>query len=56
MKKETIKKISSNIVLLLVSSVGAFAVGEVAVRLLFKDETVLFPRYHTHAQYGEFTL
>ena len=31
-------------------------VGEGVVRFLYKDETVLFPRYHTDAQYGEFTL
>ena len=31
-------------------------VGEGVVRVFFKDGTVMFPRYHTAAQYGEFRL
>jgi lysophospholipase L1-like esterase len=34
----------------------AFGVGEVVARLLFKDSTVLFPRYHTEYHYGKYTL
>lgn len=33
-----------------------FGVGETAVRLLYKDQTVLFPRYHTGYQYGRYTI
>lgn len=34
----------------------AFAACEIAVRLLYKDATVLFPRYHTDYQYGRYTI
>ena len=41
-------------------TVSAFAVAyllcEAVVRLLYKDETVLFPRYHTDYQYGPYTI
>ncbi len=30
--------------------------GEWVIRALFADETVLFPRYHTDVQYGDYTL
>ena len=33
-----------------------FVIIEFVVRGLYKDETVLFPRYHTDARYGEFSL
>ena len=56
MRTETVKRIASNLLLLLVFSVGAYGVAEVTVRLLFKDSIILFPRYHTDAQYGEYTL
>jgi hypothetical protein len=39
-----------------VSALVALALGEVAVRLLYKDETVMFPRYHTAYRYGEYAL
>ena len=38
------------------SLVLAFAFGEFVVRALFKDETILFPRYHTDYRYGPYTL
>jgi hypothetical protein len=34
----------------------ALLLGEVAVRALYKDQTVMFPRYHTDYRYGEYTL
>jgi hypothetical protein len=34
----------------------ALALGEVAVRLVLKEQTVMFPRYHTDYRYGEYTL
>jgi lysophospholipase L1-like esterase len=34
----------------------ALVLGEAVVRLALKDETVLFPRYHTDYRYGEYTL
>jgi hypothetical protein len=30
--------------------------AEWVIRLLYADDTVLFPRYHTDAQYGDYTL
>lgn len=56
MRKANIKKISSNIALLLICSIVAFLGGEAVVRLLFKDDILLMPRYHTNTQYGDFTL
>jgi lysophospholipase L1-like esterase len=34
----------------------ALATGELVVRTLFKDDTVMFPRYHTDYRYGAYTL
>jgi len=43
--------------LLAAAAVGVAAgLGEIAVRLLFKEQTELFPRYHTDYQYGRYTL
>lgn len=30
--------------------------GEWVIRILYADQTVLFPRYHTDVQYGDYTL
>ena len=48
--------IASGLTLLFVASLTCFGLGEVAVRLLFKQSVVLFPRYHAEAHYGPFTL
>jgi GDSL-like lipase/acylhydrolase family protein len=45
-----------NAALLLLSVAVAFAIGELAVRLLLKDSTALFPRYHTDYRYGSYVL
>jgi hypothetical protein len=50
------RKILVNAALLLASVVVAFAIGELAVRLLLKDTTALFPRYHTDYRYGSYLL
>ena len=50
------RKSRVNAVLLLVSVAVAFAIGELAVRLLLKDTTALFPRYHTDYRYGSYLL
>jgi lysophospholipase L1-like esterase len=50
------KVIAINLAVLLVTTLAVFIVGEVVVRLLYKDEIVLFPRYHTDARYGDFTM
>lgn len=33
-----------------------FLIAEIGVRFLYKDDMVLFPRYHTDAAYGQFTI
>lgn len=45
-----------NITIVFVTFLSLFIIAEFIVRALYKDETVLFPRYHTNAQYGQFTL
>ena len=51
-----IKNIFVNLGVLVLSLIIVFIIGEFIVRSLYKDKTVLFPRYHTDAQYGQFTL
>lgn len=50
------KRILANLALLVVALAFAFALGEGVVRLLYKDQTVLFPRYHTDYRYGRYTI
>ncbi|MGH9895535.1 MAG: GDSL-type esterase/lipase family protein, partial [bacterium] len=48
-----------NLVNLLVVALAcalSLALGEVVVRALYKEQTVLFPRYHTDFRYGQYTL
>lgn len=52
----TAKRILGNLVLLLLALALAFSLCEFAVRLLYKDSTVLFPRYHTDFPYGRYTI
>ena len=51
-----LKKVATNLLVMIVAVVLVFGAAEFAVRLLFKDDVVLFPRYHTSAQYGQFAL
>jgi hypothetical protein len=50
------KRILGNLALAFIALVFAFILGEVAVRLLYKDQTVVFPRYHTDFRYGRYTI
>jgi GDSL-like Lipase/Acylhydrolase family len=45
-----------NALVLLFATAFAAVVGEFALRALYKDQTVLFPRYHTDYRYGRYTL
>jgi lysophospholipase L1-like esterase len=56
MNKNRLKNWLVNATVLALSLVVVFAIAEMIVRILYKQETVLFPRYHTDAHYGEFTL
>lgn len=50
------KRLLSSAAVVAMSILVAFVLGEVAVRALYKDQTVMFPRYHTGYRYGEYTL
>ena len=44
------------LILLAISLGFSLILGEFALRVFLKEEINLFPRYHTSAQYGEFTI
>lgn len=50
------KKLLTNVGIVLITMLVMLVIGELIVRALYADETVMFPRYHTDAQYGQFTL
>jgi hypothetical protein len=50
------KRIVGNLTLAFVALACALAFGEFVVRILYKNETVLFPRYHTDYRYGRYTI
>ena len=50
------KKLFGNLLLVLATLAITGAMGELVVRIAFKQQTVLFPRYHTDYQYGQYTL
>jgi hypothetical protein len=50
------KKLLGNLLLVLATIAICGAIGEVVVRIAFKQQTVLFPRYHTDYHYGDYTL
>ena len=51
-----IRRVLGNALVAVFSLVLAFALGEVVVRGLYREATVLFPRYHTDYQYGPYTI
>jgi hypothetical protein len=50
------KKLFGNLLLVLATLAITGAIGELIVRVAFKQQTVLFPRYHTDYRYGDYTL
>jgi hypothetical protein len=54
--KLSMRKLLVNASVTLISLLLAFAVCEAVVRTLYKDETVLFPRYHTDYRYGRYLI
>src|ERR1700716_4092407 len=52
----SIKRVLANAALAGFSLALALALGEIAVRLVFKDAAVLFPRYHQDYQSGKYTI
>lgn len=45
-----------NLGVFMLAIVIAFIFAEFIIRFLYKDNMILFPRYHTEAQYGQFTI
>lgn len=50
------KRLLGNLMVMAAAFAVMFAIGEAVVRVAFKQQTVLFPRYHTDYKYGEYTL
>lgn len=50
------RKFLINAALTVVAFAVAFTICEVVTRLLYKNESTLFPRYHTDYQYGRYTI
>jgi hypothetical protein len=44
------------VALVAASTLLALGLGELVVRSLFREQTVMFPRYHTDYRYGSYTL
>jgi len=53
---QRVKAVFTNTGIIILTALIAVAFCELIVRVLYADTIVLFPRYHTDAQYGEFTL
>ena len=50
------RRLLAPLALMVGSTLVALGAGELVVRALFKDQTVMFPRYHTDYTYGRYTL
>ena len=50
------RRLLANLLVVAVSLLVAFGIGEVVVRALYGDDMVLYPRYHTDYRYGDYTL
>ena len=50
------RRFLGSVLTLAISFAIALALGELVVRAVLKDQTVMFPRYHTDYRYGEYTL
>jgi hypothetical protein len=50
------RQTAANLALLAVVILLCLGLSEIATRFFFGNEVLLFPRYHTAAHYGEFTL
>lgn len=51
-----VKRFLVNVTLAICALAISFGFGEFVVRLLYKNETVLFPRYHTGYHYGRYLI
>jgi len=51
-----IKKYLINLIIVVATTFICFLIFEMAIRLFYKDKIVLYPRYQTDAQYGDFCI
>lgn len=50
------KRLAANLALAAASFAVAFLLGEAVVRVLYKEDSILFPRYHTDYHYGRYAI
>ncbi|MEO6454305.1 MAG: SGNH/GDSL hydrolase family protein [Ginsengibacter sp.] len=55
-KKYSFKSFLGGLVIFSISIIIGLLIGEMIVRLIFKKDMVLYPRYHTDAQYEKFKI
>ena len=53
---QKIKTVAANLGIFIVVLAIMMGIGEAVVRIMYKDTTFMFPRYHTAAIYGDYTL
>jgi len=51
-----LKSVCANLLLMAIVALIALLIAEAAVRYLYKDQVVMYPRYQTAASYGDFTI
>ena len=55
-KKNKLKHFLGALLIFSVSVIIGLLIGELIVRLMFKKEMLLYPRYHTDATYGDYRI
>ena len=55
-RRKKLKEYFVNAMIFLFSALICFAIFECLIRIIYKGNVVLFPRYHTDAAYGEYTI
>ena len=56
MKRNIVERFFVNLALLTIALAIVFTVSEIVAHVLYKDDMVLFPRYHANVKYGKLTL
>ncbi len=56
MREKVVRRLGGNLFLLLITVAACLGVGEIGARWLYGRQIALFPRYHTAAHYGDYTL
>ncbi|MDO8992209.1 MAG: GDSL-type esterase/lipase family protein [Daejeonella sp.] len=55
-KKNNLKSFLGGMLIFSISIIIGLLIGEVIIRLMYKKEMVLYPRYHTDVTYGDFKI